>query len=123
VGTASNPQWFAIGDLNSAEIELIDARTDHLDGDAVLAFAEQVLVNAARLWEHRSPEHKRRPQASYFFDGLACHPRRPVRAQNGHRSGTRQESPGGGRRDGRGVRFDRYLITSLNSLPGPRRHQ
>jgi hypothetical protein len=59
------------GGLLAAEIELFDARTDHLDVYAVLALAEHVLVNAARLWEHASPEHKRRPQAACFLVGLS----------------------------------------------------
>ena len=54
----------------AAEADLETARIEHLDVDAVLAFAEHVLTNAARLWEHASPEHKLRLQRAYFPDGL-----------------------------------------------------
>ena len=47
------------------------ATEEHLDVDAVLSFAEHVLTNAARLWEHASPEHKVRLQRVLFPEGLA----------------------------------------------------
>src|SRR5206468_387918 len=54
----------------AAEADLASATHDHLDADAALAFGESLLGDAARLWEHASPEHKRRLQAAYFPDGL-----------------------------------------------------
>jgi hypothetical protein len=47
------------------------ATNEHLDVNAVLAFAEHALTHAARLWEQGSPEHRRRLQAVYFPAGIA----------------------------------------------------
>lgn len=53
-----------------AESDLADAVVEHLDVDAVLAFAENVLTDASRLSEHAAPEHKRRLQDALFPEGL-----------------------------------------------------
>jgi site-specific DNA recombinase len=55
----------------AAETELERATVEHFDVDAVLAFAEHALTHAARMWEHASPDHKRRLQAVFFPSGLA----------------------------------------------------
>ena len=57
--------------VDAAEVEFDGARIEHLDVDAVFAFAQCALGNASRMWEHASPDHKRRLQAVYFPDGLA----------------------------------------------------
>ena len=57
--------------IATAEADLAGAMHDHLDADAALAFGESLLGDAARLWEHATPEQKRRLQAAYFPDGLA----------------------------------------------------
>jgi hypothetical protein len=53
-----------------ARIELDDARLEEIDVEGVLAFAEHVLTNAARLWVEASPEQKTRLQRALFPDGL-----------------------------------------------------
>jgi len=44
---------------------------EHLDINAVLAFAELALTDAAGLWKRSSPEHRRRLQTVYFPEGIA----------------------------------------------------
>ena len=53
-----------------AEAGREQATVDHLDVDAVLAFAEHVLMHAARLWDHASPDHKLSLQRALFPEGL-----------------------------------------------------
>jgi site-specific DNA recombinase len=53
-----------------AEIEFQEAAAEHLDVEAILAFAQEVLTNAARLWEQASLEHKQRLQSAFFPEGL-----------------------------------------------------
>jgi site-specific DNA recombinase len=60
--------------IAAAEVELGDAVIEHLDMDATLAFAERLLTDAARLWEHAAPEHKLRLQRVYFPHGLTWDP-------------------------------------------------
>ena len=55
--------------IAAAEVDLGDAVVEHLDVDAVLAFAEHVLVNAASVWEQASAEHKLPLQSAFFPDG------------------------------------------------------
>ena len=59
-----------MADYTLAEIELAGATTEHLNVDAILAFAENVLTDAARLWEQGSLDQRRRLQAAYFPEGL-----------------------------------------------------
>jgi len=53
-----------------AEMAAQDARLDELDVDGLLAFAEHVLTNAARLWIQSSVEYKTRLQEVLFPEGL-----------------------------------------------------
>ena len=63
----------------AAEVELSDAVTEHLDVDATLAFAERLMTDAARLWEHAAPEHRLRLQRAYFPQGLTWDPSGKIR--------------------------------------------
>jgi len=56
--------------LALAEIELNDAVLDQLDIDGVLAFAEHVVTNAARLWIELDLVQKQRLQQTLFPEGL-----------------------------------------------------
>src|SRR5262249_60434613 len=56
--------------LALAEIELNDAVLDQLDIDGVLAFAEHVVTNAARLWIELDLIQKQRLQQVVFPEGL-----------------------------------------------------
>ena len=53
------------------EADLEDAKVEELDVEGVLAFAQHVLTDAARLWEQAAPEQKRRLQAALFPQGLS----------------------------------------------------
>lgn len=53
-----------------AEMDAHAARLDELDVEAVLAFAEHVLANAARLWLEFSLEQKQRFQKVVFPQGV-----------------------------------------------------
>ena len=53
-----------------AEMELNDAVLDQLDIDGVLAFAEHVVTNAARLWTELDLVQKQRLQQVLFPEGL-----------------------------------------------------
>ncbi len=57
-----------------AELKLAEAVVEHLDVDSVLAYAEYVLTDSARLWEHAAPEHRRRLQQALFPEGLVWEP-------------------------------------------------
>jgi hypothetical protein len=52
------------------ELELSHARIDELDVEGVLGFAEQVLVDAARLWLQLDLGQKQQFQQVLFPDGL-----------------------------------------------------
>jgi len=52
------------------EVELADVSGKEFDVGAVLAFAENVLTDAARLWEQAAPDNKRRLQLGFFPEGL-----------------------------------------------------
>jgi len=51
-------------------VELDDARHDEADVEHLVAFAEHVLTNAARLWTEAKPEQKTLLQRSLFPEGL-----------------------------------------------------
>lgn len=53
-----------------AECDLAEETREQLDVEAVLRFAEHVLANAARLWEHATLDQKQRLQAALFPEGL-----------------------------------------------------
>ncbi len=53
-----------------AKIELHEAELEELDVEGVLAFAEHLLTNAARLWMEASLDQKQRLQAVFFPEGL-----------------------------------------------------
>jgi site-specific DNA recombinase len=53
-----------------AEVELDEATGENLEVEAILAFAQEVLTNAARLWEQAPLEHKQRLQRAFFPEGL-----------------------------------------------------
>jgi uncharacterized tellurite resistance protein B-like protein len=53
-----------------AEIAAHDAKLDELDVEAVVVFAEHVLLNAARLWQEFSLEQKQRLQQLLFPVGV-----------------------------------------------------
>ena len=52
------------------DLEKHEARLEELDVDGVLAFAEHVASNAARLWCEASADQKGRLQRVFFPDGL-----------------------------------------------------
>jgi hypothetical protein len=52
------------------EIQLHESRLEELDLEALLAFAEQVLTDAARMWSEASLEQRVRLQAVFFPKGL-----------------------------------------------------
>ncbi len=56
--------------ITLAEIELNDAVLSHLDIDGVLAFAEHVMTNAARLWMELDLDQKQQLQQVLFPEGL-----------------------------------------------------
>ena len=53
-----------------AELELHEVRLEELDVEGVLAFAEHLLTNAARLWLEASLDQKQRLQTVFFPEGL-----------------------------------------------------
>ena len=53
-----------------AETALHDLACDALDVETVLAFAEHVLTNAARLWAEATPEQRTRLGAALFPEGV-----------------------------------------------------
>ena len=56
--------------LALARLELHDAELDELDVEGVLAFAERLLTNAARLWPSLDLGHKVKLQSAMFPSGL-----------------------------------------------------
>ncbi|MDA1036364.1 MAG: recombinase family protein [Chloroflexi bacterium] len=56
--------------IGLAEIELGDVVSEQLNVDGVLAFAEHVLTNAARLWMELGLDQKQRLQQVLFPEGL-----------------------------------------------------
>jgi site-specific DNA recombinase len=61
-------------DITLAELALHDARTEELDVEGVLNFAEHVLLNAPRMWVESSPEQKQRLQRVLFPKGVTYSP-------------------------------------------------
>lgn len=53
-----------------AEIDQHDQRTEELDIEAVLGFAERVSLNASRLWLEANLDQRQRFQAFLFPEGL-----------------------------------------------------
>ena len=53
-----------------AEMAVNDARIDELDIEGVLAFAEHLLVDVARLWTEASLDQKQRLQHVFFPSGI-----------------------------------------------------
>ncbi len=53
-----------------AEMSLHEVRTEELDIEAVLAFAERVALNASRLWQEATLTQRQRLQALLFPEGL-----------------------------------------------------
>jgi site-specific DNA recombinase len=51
-------------------VALHDARLDELDVEGVLAFAEHLLLNAARMWAEASLDQKQRLQRVLFPQGV-----------------------------------------------------
>ena len=56
--------------LALVELELHDAELDELDVEGLLAFAERLLTNAARLWPSLDLGQKIRLQSAVFPRGL-----------------------------------------------------
>ena len=54
-----------------AEMQERDAKLEGYDVEAVLAFAEHVLLNAARLWAEFSSDQKQRLQKVLFPEGVS----------------------------------------------------
>ena len=57
-------------ELAEAESNLRQARSVETDIDAVLAFAEDLLLNAAGVWERCSLDHKQRLQRVLLPPGI-----------------------------------------------------
>ncbi len=57
-------------DMTLAELELQHAKSEELDIEGILAFAEKVLSNAARLWSESSLEQRQHLQKVFFPKGL-----------------------------------------------------
>ena len=57
--------------LTLAQLELDNAELGELDVDGVLAFAERLLTNAARLWPSLGLGQKLRLQSALFPSGVA----------------------------------------------------
>ena len=52
------------------DMALHDAKLDELDVEAVLGFAEHLMLEAARLWDEISPDQKQRLQSVLFPEGV-----------------------------------------------------
>ena len=57
--------------LTLTGLDLQDARCEEFDLDGLLEFADQVLANAARLWDASELEHKQRLQRVFFPRGVS----------------------------------------------------
>src|SRR5262245_54782338 len=57
-------------EITLIEVQLADVVTDHLDVEGVLAFAEHLLTNAARLRLGLKSDQKRQLQQTLFPEGL-----------------------------------------------------
>ena len=67
--------------LAVAEATLAETVVEHLDVEATLGYAETVLCDASRLWEHASADHKRRLQRTLFPQGVVYVPGPPEQLQ------------------------------------------
>jgi hypothetical protein len=56
--------------ITLAEVELAEATAEDMDVEGILAFAQRVLADAARLREQADAEQKGRLQAALFPEGL-----------------------------------------------------
>ena len=56
--------------ITLAEIQEQDAKLEGYDVEGVLAFAEHVILNAARLWTEFSSDQKQRLQRVLFPEGV-----------------------------------------------------
>jgi hypothetical protein len=59
-----------VEDLTLAEMELKDAQAEEIEIEAVLDFAEMLLLNASNLWKAAPPEQKQRLQRVLFPEGV-----------------------------------------------------
>src|SRR5215469_18652203 len=57
-------------ELILAEMELREAQADEIEIEAVLDFAQMVLLNASNLWKAASSEQKQRLQQVLFPEGV-----------------------------------------------------
>jgi hypothetical protein len=57
-------------ELTLAEMELRDAQAEETEMEAVLDFAEMVLLNASNLWKSAPSEQKQRLQQVLFPEGV-----------------------------------------------------
>ena len=57
-------------DLTLAEMELRDAQSEEIEIEAVLDFAQMVLLNASNLWKSAPAEQKQRLQQVLFPEGV-----------------------------------------------------
>jgi hypothetical protein len=53
-----------------ATLEADDAKSEEIDIDGLIGFAEFILSNAARLWSESSHEQRQRLQRALFPEGL-----------------------------------------------------
>ncbi len=61
-------------ELALAEDALGDTVVEHLDVERIIGFAEGVICEASRVWEHATPDHKRRLQRTLFPEGVTYEP-------------------------------------------------
>src|SRR6185437_10136554 len=59
-----------VEDLTLAEMELRDAQAEEIEIEAVLDFAEMLLLNASNLWKAAPAEQKQRLQRVLFPEGV-----------------------------------------------------
>jgi len=57
-------------ELTLAEMELRDAQAEEIEIEAVLDFAEAVLLHASNLWKSTTAEQKQRLQQVLFPEGV-----------------------------------------------------
>ncbi|HST77982.1 MAG TPA: hypothetical protein VLN58_05810 [Verrucomicrobiae bacterium] len=60
-----------VEDLTLAEMELRDAQGEEIEIEAVLDFAEMLLLNASNLWKSAPAEQKQRLQQVLFPEGIS----------------------------------------------------
>jgi hypothetical protein len=57
-------------ELTIAEMELRDTQADEIEIEAILDFAERVLLNSSNLWKTAAIEQKQRSQQVLFPEGV-----------------------------------------------------